>query len=127
MGTVPDEAEALRDLLTGVEADAVVLTGGVSVGAYDVVKELLAAEPGRWFGPVAMQPGKPQGFGIYRGMSVFTLPGHPVSVYVSLHILVRTALARMGGARDVAPGSRRPARPPAGAARRGGCSSSRSA
>lgn len=98
LGTVPDEAPELRGALENLEADAVILTGGVSVGAYDVVKELLAAEPGMWFGPVAMQPGKPQGFGHHRGMSVFTLPGNPVSVYVSLHMLVRPALDRLAGA-----------------------------
>lgn len=103
LGMVPDDPDALRELLTSVDADAVILTGGVSVGAYDVVKELLAAEPGMWFGPVAMQPGKPQGFGSYHGMRVFTLPGNPVSVYVSLHMLVRPALARMSGAAHVHP------------------------
>ena len=103
LGTVPDDPDALKQVLAGIEADAVILTGGVSVGAYDVVKELLAAEPGMWFGPVAMQPGKPQGFGSYRGMSVFTLPGNPVSVYVSLHVLVRPALARMSGGTAVTP------------------------
>lgn len=102
-GMVPDEPAALRRVLEGVEADAVILTGGVSVGAYDVVKELLAAEPGMWFGPVAMQPGKPQGYGSYRGMSVFTLPGNPVSVYVSLHMLVRPALGRMAGVENPMP------------------------
>ncbi len=103
LGMVPDDPDALKRLLDEVQADAVILTGGVSVGAYDVVKELLAMEPGMWFGPVAMQPGKPQGFGSYRGMSVFTLPGNPVSVYVSLHMLVRPALARMAGVEDAAP------------------------
>ena len=102
-GMVPDDPDALKKVLAGVEADAVILTGGVSVGAYDVVKELLAVEPGMWFGPVAMQPGKPQGFGSYRGMSVFTLPGNPVSVYVSLHMLVRPALARMSGGSSITP------------------------
>jgi len=100
LGRVPDDAEALAAALASVKADAAILTGGVSVGAYDVVKELLAAEPGMWFGPVAMQPGKPQGYGSYRGMSVFTLPGNPVSVYVSLHVLVRPALAAMAGSTD---------------------------
>lgn len=105
-GAVADEAHALKEVLDRVEADAVILTGGVSVGAYDVVKELLATQPGMWFGPVAMQPGKPQGFGSYRGMSVFTLPGNPVSVYVSLHMLVRPALAHMCGAGEVRPSFR---------------------
>lgn len=115
-GSVPDDPGALRERLDSLEADAVILTGGVSVGAYDVVKELLAREPGMWFGPVAMQPGKPQGYGSYRGMSVFTLPGNPVSVYVSLHVLVRPALARMSGAQNALPRFR-----PARAAMGWGC------
>lgn len=102
-GVVSDDPAALRDALTRVDADAVILTGGVSVGAYDVVKEVLATEPGMWFGAVAMQPGKPQGYGTYRGMQVFTLPGNPVSVYVSLHMLVRPALARLAGQQEVTP------------------------
>ncbi|MPV48534.1 molybdopterin molybdenumtransferase MoeA [Pseudactinotalea sp. HY160] len=107
LGFVPDEASALRELLDAVSTrdetgeprfDAVVLSGGVSVGAYDVVKEVLAPEPDMWFGPVAMQPGKPQGSGTYRGVSVFALPGNPVSVYVSTQMLVRPALRALAGA-----------------------------
>ncbi len=67
VGIIPDEPDAfvatLREQLAG--ADLVVTSGGVSQGDYDVVKEALR-EQGVWFGPVAMQPGKPQGFGVDR-------------------------------------------------------------
>src|SRR5699024_9617159 len=97
LGAVHDEPSALREVLDAVPKrfDAIVLTGGVSVGAYDVVKEVLAPEEGMWFGPVAMQPGKPQGSGTYRGVAVFALPGNPVSVYVSTQMLVAPALRRL--------------------------------
>ncbi len=64
IGSVPDDADSLREAFAqyAPHVDAFVTSGGVSVGAYDVVKEVL--EPlGVWFGPVRMQPGKPQGFG----------------------------------------------------------------
>src|SRR5690606_5444187 len=85
--------------------DAVVTTGGVSAGAYDVVKEVLEPLGDVTFTAVAMQPGKPQGFGVLtapdgRAVPIFCLPGNPVSVYVSVHVLVRPALARMGGTDD---------------------------
>ncbi len=65
VGIVRDEPEAFLETLRGTlaGADLVVTSGGVSQGDYDVVKEALRRE-GVWFGPVAMQPGKPQGFGL---------------------------------------------------------------
>lgn len=105
-GSVPDDAAALRDALgrTSPGVDAIILSGGVSVGAYDVVKEVLAPLPTMWFGPVAMQPGKPQGWGrLEDGTLVITLPGNPVSVYVSFEVFVRSALRRLGGERAVQP------------------------
>jgi len=65
VGAVPDDERTLRELLTSLAetVDAIVLSGGVSVGAYDVVKAVLAPLDTMRFGPVKMQPGKPQGFG----------------------------------------------------------------
>ncbi|WP_051973576.1 gephyrin-like molybdotransferase Glp [Cryobacterium sp. MLB-32] len=65
VGAVPDDERTLRELLTSLAetVDAIVLSGGVSVGAYDVVKAVLAPLGTVRFGPVKMQPGKPQGFG----------------------------------------------------------------
>lgn len=102
VGIVPDEPprflEALHDQL--VRADLVITSGGVSQGDYDVVKEALRPA-GVWFGGVAMQPGKPQGFGRVGDdrIPIFTLPGNPVSSYVSFQVFVLPALRRMMGIR----------------------------
>lgn len=82
-------------------ADAVVTSGGVSMGAYDVVKAALR-DKGIDFVRVAMQPGKPQGFGFLAGpegrpVPLFALPGNPVSSYVSFEVFVRPALRRLMG------------------------------
>ena len=97
---VPDDADVLRAVLTEHEpaVDAVVTAGGVSVGAYDVVKAALSGWADVEFMAVAMQPGKPQGLGrLPGGTPVFCLPGNPVSVFVSFEVLVRPALLRMRG------------------------------
>ncbi|HET7355359.1 MAG TPA: gephyrin-like molybdotransferase Glp [Nocardioidaceae bacterium] len=94
----PDEfTNALSDQL--VRADLVVTSGGVSKGAYDVVKEVLSGLGSVAFGEVAMQPGKPQGFGMVGEDStpIFTLPGNPVSSYVSFEVFVVPAIRRMMG------------------------------
>ncbi|MCY7396065.1 MAG: molybdopterin molybdotransferase MoeA [Nocardioides sp.] len=100
VGIVPDDpgafGEALQDQL--VRADLVVTSGGVSQGDFDVVKEALTPQ-GVWFGPVAMQPGKPQGFGLVGEdrIPIFTLPGNPVSAYVSFQVFVLPAIRKMMG------------------------------
>ena len=88
--------ETLEGLLEG--ADIVVTTGGVSMGAHDVVKAVLSRQ-GVEFTQVAMQPGKPQGFGTIGPdkTPVLTLPGNPVSAFVSFQILVRPALRVLQG------------------------------
>ena len=110
LGAVPDDENTLRSLLAGLSGnvDAIVLSGGVSVGAYDVVKAVLAPLGTVWFGPVKMQPGKPQGFGRLSGDGsagegplVFALPGNPVSAFVSFEVFVRPALRRLGGHTDL--------------------------
>ncbi|MDT3443718.1 MULTISPECIES: gephyrin-like molybdotransferase Glp [unclassified Pseudofrankia] len=96
---VPDDPARFEATLRAVlpTVDAVVTTGGVSVGAHDVVKEVLAATGEVTFERIAMQPGKPQGFGVIDGVPVFTLPGNPVSALVSFEVFVRPALRRMRG------------------------------
>ncbi len=99
--SVDDDAAqvlAVVDRLAG-EVDAIITSGGVSMGAYDVVKESLRERGDVDFVGVAMQPGKPQGFGTLgeRGVPIFTLPGNPVSSYVSFEVFVRPALRRMMG------------------------------
>jgi len=98
--TVPDDPDALADAL-GAQypvADLVVTSGGVSVGAYDVVKEVLAPLPGMDFVTVAMQPGKPQGLGtLLDGVPVIAVPGNPLSAFVSFEAFVRPAILALRG------------------------------
>jgi molybdopterin molybdotransferase len=101
VGIVPDQPRTFLDAVHDqlVRADVVVTSGGVSQGDYDVVKEALAPLGTVWFGPVAMQPGKPQGFG-HVGEDrtpIFTLPGNPVSSYVSFQQFVLPALRKLMG------------------------------
>ncbi|WP_340536929.1 molybdotransferase-like divisome protein Glp [Nocardioides sp. GXZ039] len=124
-GRVADSTEAflqvVADHLDGAEGvDVVVTSGGISMGDFDVVKAALSgggASDGPlagdvWFGGLAMQPGKPQGFGRVwttadpqRRVPFFALPGNPVSSYLSFEMFVRPALRAMMGR---APYSRRP-------------------
>ncbi|TFD71402.1 gephyrin-like molybdotransferase Glp [Cryobacterium gelidum] len=105
IGAVPDDDDVLRALLAELagSVDVIVLSGGVSVGAYDVVKAVLKPLGTVDFGPVKMQPGKPQGFGRWpateqaAGPLIFALPGNPVSAYVSFEVFVRPALQRLLG------------------------------
>ncbi|WP_433918920.1 molybdopterin molybdotransferase MoeA [Streptomyces canus] len=108
VGAVADDAETLRSTIEDqlVRADLVVTTGGVSVGAYDVVKEALSSvgdedEPGSGvdFRKLAMQPGKPQGFGTIGPdhTPLLALPGNPVSSYVSFELFVRPAIRTLMG------------------------------
>ncbi|MEU2250368.1 gephyrin-like molybdotransferase Glp [Streptomyces sp. NPDC019224] len=108
VGAVADDAETLRATIEDqlIRADLVVTTGGVSVGAYDVVKEALSSvgdedEPGGGvdFRKLAMQPGKPQGFGSIGPdhTPLLALPGNPVSSYVSFELFVRPAIRTLMG------------------------------
>jgi molybdopterin molybdotransferase len=101
VGIVPDEPRAFLDAVQDqlVRADIVVTSGGVSQGDYDVVKEALSPLGTVWFGGVAMQPGKPQGFG-HVGEDrtpIFTLPGNPVSSYISFQQFVLPAIRKLMG------------------------------
>lgn len=98
---VADDRTLLLDLIEDqlVRADLVITTGGVSAGAYDVVKEVLSELGTVTFDSVAMQPGKPQGFGTIGedATPIFTLPGNPVSAFVSFEVFVRPAIRKMLG------------------------------
>lgn len=99
---VPDDPQRLLGLIEDqlVRADMVITTGGVSAGAYDVVKDVLSRLGTVNFESVAMQPGKPQGFGTIgeEATPIFTLPGNPVSAFVSFEVFVRPAIRKMFGA-----------------------------
>ncbi|MDT7538827.1 MAG: molybdopterin molybdotransferase [Actinomycetota bacterium] len=105
VGIVPDDPRRLADTLEDqlVRADILVTSGGVSVGAYDVVKEVLSRLGTVSFDKVAMQPGMPQGFGTIGPdrTPVFGLPGNPVSALVSFETFVRPALRTMLGAHPI--------------------------
>jgi molybdopterin molybdotransferase len=95
---VPDDVEEFHRALTPYlgSVDVIMTSGGVSAGAYEVVKDALAGHDVK-FTKVAMQPGGPQGSGRYEGVPVLTLPGNPVSAQVSFEVFVRPALlASMG-------------------------------
>lgn len=102
VGIVPDDPRQLLDALEDqlIRADAIVTSGGVSVGAYDVVKEVLGRLGSVSFDRVAMQPGMPQGFGTIgpEATPIFALPGNPVSAFVSFEVFVRPALRKLLGA-----------------------------
>ncbi|MEV4079367.1 gephyrin-like molybdotransferase Glp [Nonomuraea fuscirosea] len=100
-GSVGDDPAVLLDRLDThlVRADAIITTGGVSMGAYEPVKEALSPLGTVRFEKVAMQPGMPQGFGVLGEdeVPIFALPGNPVSSFVSFMLFVRPALDRMRG------------------------------
>jgi molybdopterin molybdotransferase len=111
VGAVTDDADTLRGVIEDqlIRADLVVTSGGVSVGAYDVVKEALSGLDGSRgvpggvggvdFRRLAMQPGKPQGFGLVGEdrTPLLALPGNPVSSYVSFELFVRPAIRTLLG------------------------------
>jgi molybdopterin molybdotransferase len=136
---VPDNPAGVLPALQNqlAHADLLITTGGVSMGGeHDVVKAALYELGTVTFSKVAMQPGMPQGFGVIgaggvgapggaggvgakRGVPIFTLPGNPVSAYVSFQLFVRPALAALQGADDRSLAAVRatltgPARSPAG-------------
>lgn len=102
LGIIPDDASALRAALErgAGECDAVLTSGGVSMGEYDLVKQVLTEMGHIDFWRVAMQPAKPFAFGFIDATPLFGLPGNPVSVTVAFEQFVRPALLhRMGAAR----------------------------
>jgi molybdopterin molybdotransferase len=104
VGIVADDHATLLDTLENqlLRADVMITSGGVSMGAYDVVKEALTELGTVEFMKVAMQPGKPQGFG-YLGdkIPIFCLPGNPVSSLVSFEAFVRPAIRKLLGKRNL--------------------------
>ncbi|HET7724228.1 MAG TPA: gephyrin-like molybdotransferase Glp [Propionibacteriaceae bacterium] len=93
-----DRAESLVAWLdeAAPDSDLVVLTGGASVGAYDVVRDVMSGAGGL-FRHVRVQPGKPQGWGHWAGTPVACLPGNPVSAVISTDLFVRPMLDRLLG------------------------------
>jgi molybdopterin molybdotransferase len=100
LGIARDQVQELTDKIRAGLAQGVDLfltSGGVSVGDFDVVKDVLAAEGEIGFWRVRMKPGKPLAFGRIGDVPVLGLPGNPVSVMVSFEMFVRPALLKMQG------------------------------
>lgn len=100
LGIVGDDPRLLRAAYesAAARADLVISTGGVSMGEYDYVKQVLSELGSVEFWRVAMQPAKPFAFGTVHGVPLFGLPGNPVSTFVSFEQFVRPALLHMMGA-----------------------------
>jgi molybdopterin molybdotransferase len=105
-GGVPDLLPRVRDDASAVEgalrdaartADLLVTSGGVSVGRYDVVREVLERRGSLEFWRIAVQPGKPLAVGALGGTTLIGLPGNPVSALVTFELFVRPYLRRLQG------------------------------
>lgn len=107
LGIVPDSADALRQALSrAIETDAIVTSGGVSVGDHDHVKPVVSELGTMDFWSIAIRPGRPLAFGELRDgerrVPIFGLPGNPVSSLLTFELFVRPALLRMAGHRSIA-------------------------
>ncbi|MSP11666.1 MAG: molybdopterin molybdenumtransferase MoeA [Chloroflexi bacterium] len=79
------------------KVDLFITSAGVSVGDYDMVKNVLAAEGEMHFWQVAIKPGKPLAFGLVRGVPLIGLPGNPVAAFVAFEVFARPAILKMAG------------------------------
>ena len=103
LGIAQDNKESLRSRIEdGLSADVLITTAGVSAGDRDLVREVLV-EKGyhELFWKVDLRPGKPTAFGLCNGVPVFALPGNPVATMTLFEILVRPALLKMMGHKDI--------------------------
>jgi molybdopterin molybdotransferase len=98
VATAEDDVGQLSSILDHYagDSDLIITSGGVSAGAYEVVKDAFGREgdQGVEFVKVAMQPGMPQGIGSVAGTTIVTLPGNPVSALVSFEVFIRSPLRR---------------------------------
>jgi molybdopterin molybdotransferase len=100
LGNAADRIEDLGEKIErGLKEDALVLSGGVSMGKYDLVESALKAMGAEFFfDAVAIRPGKPAVFGMCKGKPVFGLPGNPVSTMVTFELFVAPAIDLLSGA-----------------------------
>ena len=100
LGNAADRVEDLGEKIErGLKEDALVLTGGVSMGKYDLVESVLKALGAEFFfDAVAIRPGKPAVFAVCQGRPVFGLPGNPVSTMVTFQLFVAPAIDLLSGA-----------------------------
>jgi molybdopterin molybdotransferase len=101
-GVARDErADLIERLKAAGDTDLVVTTGGVSMGAYDLVRGVLEEREAVTFWQVALRPGKPLMFATVGGVPLIGLPGNPVSTLVTFELFVRPALLKLQGRRDL--------------------------
>jgi molybdopterin molybdotransferase len=103
LGIARDQVEELTTMIRAGLArkvDLFLTSGGVSMGDFDVVKQVLAAEGQMTFWRVRMKPGKPLAFGRIGGVPLLGLPGNPVSAMVSFELFARPAILKMLGSTD---------------------------
>jgi len=105
LGVVRDDPAAIEAAfrLAAAQADAIVTSGGVSVGEADFIRELMARLGEIAFWKIAMRPGRPMAFGRIEGAWLFGLPGNPVAVMVTFYEFVRDALLKLSGVSPVEP------------------------
>ena len=103
LGVVRDDPQALEAAMrvAGASADAIISSGGVSVGEADFTREVMARLGEVAFWRIAMRPGRPLAFGRVGNAAYFGLPGNPVAVMISFYFFARDALLRMMGATPV--------------------------
>ena len=100
LGVAKDNHESVQALLEKAvdhKVDLILSSAGVSVGAFDFVKEVIEANGKMDFWRVNMRPGKPLAFGEYRNIPFIGLPGNPVSAFVGFEVFVRAAIAKLNG------------------------------
>jgi len=100
LGIAPDREDILKEMIEqGLESDLLLLSGGVSMGKFDLVEGVLAEIGAEfYFQGAAIRPGRPLVFGRARGRFFFGLPGNPVSTFVTFELFVRPALHMLAGA-----------------------------
>jgi molybdopterin molybdotransferase len=105
LGVIPDDPEALREAFrdAAAGADAIITSGGVSVGEADYVKSVLGQLGQVDFWKIAMKPGRPLAFGLLGGCPFFGLPGNPVAVMVTFYQFVQPALRQLAGEAEYLP------------------------
>lgn len=100
LGVAPDNQDVLRhrfNQAVSSKADLILTSAGVSVGAFDYVRNVIEEQGQLSFWKVNMRPGKPLAFGTYRSLPIIGLPGNPVSAYVGFLVFVLPALNKMTG------------------------------
>ena len=103
LGVIPDDPPRLRQTLqlAAAEADAIITSGGVSVGEADYLRDILQSLGKMHFWQIAMKPGRPLAYGRIADTPLFGLPGNPVAVMVTFYQFVRPALLKLSGVSNV--------------------------